>query len=103
MSGSAEGGREQYYPAACQKQSSTRGSDSQPEIAGSNGGAPDRTSVYQAADSGALREPDLFRQRLLRSRDSVASLLWQERLKAESSRSSAPRWIDPKPEPIFAA
>ena len=57
----------------------------------------------KTADSRALREPDLFRQRLLRSPDRVASVFRQERLQAEPSRSGTPGRIDPQPQSIFTA
>ena len=51
----------------------------------------------------ALHEPDLFRLRLLRSRNRVAGLLRKERLETESFRSRDPGRSDSQPESFFAA
>src|SRR5204862_1126393 len=74
-----------------------------PEIVGGDGGATNRTSVYQTADPRALHKPDLFRQRLLRSRDRFPSVFRKERLEVESFRSSAPGGIDQEPKSVVTA
>src|SRR4030095_8162538 len=62
-----------------------------------------RTPVHQTADPRALCKPDLFRQRLLRSRDRFTSIFRQERFKTESPRSSAAGGLDQESESAVAA
>src|SRR5438034_937888 len=49
------------------------------------GAMPERTRIYEKADPRALREPDLFRRRLLRCRNGLPGLFWEERVETESS------------------
>ena len=94
--------REHDHPAARAQQSAARRPHAPTEDARGDGRVADRAAIHQGADPRALREPDLFRLRLLRDRDRLAGLLRQERLETESLRSRDARRADPQPEPILA-
>src|SRR6202022_3609992 len=98
-----QGRGEQHYSTTRAQQSPSRWSQHQPQAPGSDGRVSERARIHEKADPRALCESDLFWRRLLRRRNSLASVLWQKRLKTEPSGSGLARGSDSKPEPIFAA